>query len=71
MKRIVKRYLLFEGDSHEEIGGWGDFQEDYDTLEEARAAAIANKRPRDERGIPAQGWWHIVDTEVGDIVEAG
>jgi hypothetical protein len=32
---MLKRYLLFQFDSYDPIGGWADFQGDFDTLEEA------------------------------------
>lgn len=31
----MKQYLLFAYDRHYPLGGWADFQEDFDTVEEA------------------------------------
>ena len=52
----MKRYLLFSGNDYYPTGGWGDFVDDFDTIEEAEA--YARKEPLSE-----WQWWHIIDTE--------
>lgn len=56
----MKRFLLFAGETYYPGGGWDDFVDDYDTLEEAEAKAKTLK----------ENWWDIVDTttktKVGD-----
>lgn len=55
----VKRYLLFGGDTYYPFGGWEDFFDSYDTIEEARKHA---------RRKPRWDWWHVVDSQTGKIV---
>lgn len=57
----LKRYLLFCMYNYYPTGGWNDFSDSFDTLELAV-----------EAGKCSYGdWWHVVDIEVGDIVERG
>lgn len=58
----MKRYLLFMGLQHYPKGGWQDFKDSYDSLEEA-ISAVANYS-----GIE---WWHVVDTEEQRVVSGG
>lgn len=50
----MKRYAVFKGSDYYPIGGWGDFVQAFETLEEARAEL---KRP------PVHNWSHIVDLQ--------
>lgn len=54
----MKRYLLFAGESYYPVGGWKDFVDSYDTIEEAVSY-----------GRAAGDWWHVVDSATGKIVE--
>lgn len=49
----MKRYLVFTGGVYYPLGGWDDFQGDYDTLEEAKARV--KERHRND-------WAQIIDT---------
>lgn len=62
----MKRYLLFCGDKYYPYGGWDDFRGAFDTLEEAREAAVPT---RTIYGDPSHDWWHIVDTETMQEVQ--
>lgn len=42
---VVKRYLLFYGDNYYPSGGWGDFQGDFDSLDDAVEAAETGNTP--------------------------
>lgn len=54
----MKKYLLFTGDTYYPSGGWDDFVDDFDSIEEALAYAAKNGRD----------WFHIVDTEIKRII---
>lgn len=53
----MKRWLLFAGDNYYPIGGWDDFQADFDTKEEAFDKAAESVIAR------ACDWAHIVDSQ--------
>jgi endonuclease IV len=53
----MKRYLLFLGDTYYPRGGWGDYQMDFDTLEEAKQYGEVNR--------PHADWCHVVDATTG------
>lgn len=55
----MKRFLLFAGDMYYPGGGWSDFMEDFDSLEEARNGG---RQTSDD-------WYQIVDTETMKEVE--
>lgn len=59
----MKRYLLFVCPIYYPGGGWKDFDGDYDTIDGARASALAKE--------PDYCKWHIVDTDTGVIIEDG
>lgn len=59
----MKRFLLFAGENYYPLGGWTDFRDDFDTLEEARAA----KNYRHD--LQSAEWFQIVDTEQKMVVE--
>lgn len=46
------------GDTYYPNGGWEDFIDDFDSIEEALARATKNGRD----------WFHIVDTETAKII---
>jgi hypothetical protein len=54
----MNRFLLFTGSYYYPRGGWKDFKASFDLLEEAAQAGRNSNRE----------WWHIVDTETGEIV---
>ena len=54
----MKRYLLFTGEYYYPSGGWRDFRDSFDTVEEALTQSRGD-------------WWHIVDSETGVIVISG
>ena len=57
----MKRYLAFAGDTYYPSGGWRDFRGDFNLAGEAYA----------EVGYEgdSSGWWQIVDTKTGQIVQ--
>ena len=57
----MKRYLLFSCGSWEAQGGWCDFRNDFNTIEEAEKFLKSLKPYYQEE-------WHIVDLEIGQIV---
>lgn len=50
----MKRYLLFSGEDYYPDGGWVDFDDSFDTPEEAMAS-------RKQLG----DWAHVVDSQTG------
>jgi hypothetical protein len=56
----MKRYLLFSGSNYYASGGWNDFREDYDTLEEAKEGLR----------IHQEQWWQIVDITTKTMVDS-
>lgn len=59
----MKRFLLFSGQTYYAQGGAWDFDNSFDTLDEARAEG---KRMEGEYTVD---WWHIFDAEEGIIEE--
>jgi len=57
----MKRYLVFKGDQYYPSGGWADFADSFDTLDDA-FIALASWR---------QDWWHIIDTRPEHEAHAG
>ena len=55
----MKRYLLFAGEQYYPHGGWCDFKDSFDSLEEAFAYGLY-KHPDGERRYD---WCDVVDTE--------
>lgn len=55
---VSRAFLLFAGDDYYASGGWKDFVDRYDTLDEARNAGIRD----------GCDWWHVVNIESGQIV---
>lgn len=55
----VKRFLLFIFDEFYPRGGWNDFVDSFDTLEEAQTRAKARRGD----------WYHIIDTQTGTEVD--
>lgn len=62
---MLKRYLVLAGYHYYPSGGWGDFVDSFETIDEAEAHA-KKEAPRRERH-----WWHIVDSATGEIVREG
>lgn len=62
MSEKLKRYLVFACDSYYPAGGWDDFKGSYDTLDEAKAAALEAEKVHD--------WSDIVDCETGQRVSS-
>lgn len=58
----MKQYLLFEGYRYYPKGGWVDFSEDFDTLEQAKSAIAPDT-------IDELSWYQIVDAITKQIVE--
>jgi hypothetical protein len=57
----LKRFLLFAGVAYYPMGGWEDFIDSFDTLEEAVACGKLRQQRRE--------WWHVVDLEKGEVVD--
>jgi hypothetical protein len=55
----MNRFLLFSGDHFYPAGGWHDFQNSFDSLEEAKLADHTDKYE----------WSMIVDSTTGTIVD--
>ena len=60
----MKRFLLFSGMVYYPSGGWGDFDDSFDSLEEAKTAAL---KTFDDDGCD---WWQIVDCETMKTADA-
>lgn len=59
----MKRFLVFAYDTYYPRGGWTDFRSAHDTLEEAKAAAIAlDAKPQD---VSLTGRWDCI--EIADV----
>lgn len=61
----MKRYLLFMMNDVRMAGGWDDFVDDFDTLDEAMdyATTYYESHPEYTAG-------HVVDTETKEIIES-
>ena len=57
----MKKFLLFMGDVYYPSGGWEDFKGAFATIEDARAQI------KEQWSFE---WWHIVDFETKEIIEA-
>lgn len=55
----MKRFLAFGGDSYYPSGGWRDFEDDFDDLEQAIQSVIH------------EDWFHVVDLETRTFVVEG
>jgi hypothetical protein len=69
MARWTKRFLVFAGTLDNPQGGWSDFCDTCDTIDEAKAALLDGARTiRDNPALkPESGlWYKIVDTEEGE-----
>lgn len=56
----MKRFAVFAGDVYYPCGGWNDYRESFDTLDEARRY-VFNWACRAD-------WWHIVDLTTREVV---
>ena len=54
----MKRFLLFMGEHYYPEGGWHDFMGSFETLEDAKSAALKSNWE----------WVQVVDIEENDIV---
>lgn len=59
----MKRFLLFDGSTYYPVGGFCDFVNDFDSEDEAKAAA--HKRCEGGRIWEVPDWHQIVDTAEG------
>jgi len=55
----MKRYAIFCGDNYYPLGGFDDYVNSYDTMEEALQFAVR---------LDYGDWWHIVDIDKSTIV---
>ena len=60
--------MLFAGDYYYPAGGWRDFRGSFETIVEAREAALKVESITWERNVD---WWHIVDLLDDTIVAEG
>lgn len=66
----MKRFLLFGADEWGQLGGWSDFQGDFDTVDEALESLIA-LGPRGGRKGKYE-WWEVIDSETKrSVVDGG
>jgi hypothetical protein len=66
----VKPYLLFAGDNYYPSGGLDDLRGDFDTLEEAKLAALLTAGP-DRANRWRDRWWSIVEHATMEEIESG
>lgn len=59
----MKRYLLFADYQYYPRGGWSDFKDSFDSLEEA----FVHGRQKDSSGRKRFDWCHVVDTETWTV----
>ena len=69
-----RRFLLFGGVEHYPAGGMHDLLFSHDTIDEARQHAEDLVRdgyvpPGARTGWPVE-WWHIFDSDFGEVVAA-
>lgn len=57
----MKRFLVFSGENFEQRGGWGDYDDSFDTFDEALAVASA-------KSIRGKTWSHVVDAAIGKVI---
>jgi hypothetical protein len=60
----MKRFLVFAGDAYYPEGGMNDFQEDFDTLEEARS--FESKIIEKFKSMWKDSWKNFKWTEIWD-----
>lgn len=53
----MKKYALFAGERYHPLGGWEDFQGDFDTVQEAKNIILT------EAGVKNWTWAHIVNLQ--------
>ena len=69
----MKRYLMFGSDEcYYASGGWNDFVDSFDTIEEVVAywskwSAREYNRPFGDKTLV---WYHCVDTDISEVVRA-
>ena len=57
---MLKRFLLFANVTYYARGGWNDFVDSFDTIDDATNAVGRTRRDID--------WWHVVDSTTGQKV---
>lgn len=69
----MKRYLVFAGDAYYPAGGWDDFREAFNTLDEAKEYAETIRRKNasfdHKRVYDTFDWQQIVDLEKMEKME--
>jgi hypothetical protein len=60
----MKQYLLFAGMTYYPSGGWKDYVESFDSIEEAEA------RYRADYEDEYYNWYHVVDLHTYEIVKS-
>lgn len=63
----MKSFLLFGGQAYYARGGWNDFVEGFDSIEEAKIKA-ESLRVQKEREMEGFEWWHVVDASTRQII---
>jgi len=63
----MKRYLVFSMYAYYPSGGWDDFCDSFDTLDEARAHAEGMIKKRSSGG-GGYDWSHVIDSETSKQV---
>lgn len=56
---MMSRFLFFGGDTHYPLGGWQDYKGDFRSVKDALREAAQW----------GWDWYHILDTQTGEIVE--
>ncbi len=67
---MMRRFLLFMGDTYYPSGGWQDFKKSFDTMSEA-VKAVSGATKDTDLGNSSWDWWQVVDLETGKMVDEG
>jgi hypothetical protein len=54
----MKRFYLFAGYNYYPAGGWDDFNDSFDSVDEA--IKIGKEHPGD--------WYHVIDSQTGESI---
>lgn len=64
----MKRYLLFHGYIYYPAGGWDDFEESFDTLDDAKAYVEKNRPNETYSSWGWYHWYHIIDSQTNEKI---
>jgi len=58
---MLRQFLLFAGANYYPAGGWDDYIDSFDSVEDAKAHVDAQASMRFD-------WWHVIDMTTGEEV---